>query len=332
MKRILTILAILLSVGASAQRIRVSDFRQLPGDQTAVSATSRVKDVNGNPCALIKISTAEKGWTFEAGLAGVMDTRYEQNSVLLYIPSDARELSISHADFGALRGWAIPVSLEGGSTYSMKLTVAAPASSPAPKPVQVRTAAPSYQSSRMSQSAVRTPKPALTGHYTAVPVARPRVSPMPATPTAVSEKNFCSHFLDAYGGLSLCCGETDDVYVGLRYTYISGRAGAYASAALNTYDELSGTTGLAIRLLPEEQSSFDWHLYGGVGFFEEEFIGGEIGTRFAWKSRHAMSPCDFELGCQFWEGSIMPTVGVGFYIWGIPVAVCFGICCCAVGY
>ena len=40
---------------------------------------------------------------------------------------------------------------------------------------------------------------------------------------------------------------------------------------------------------------------------------------------------DFGFGVQMWEGCVMPTVSVGFYIWEIPVAVGVGLVCAAAG-
>lgn len=295
MKRLLTMLALLLCAEVSAQRIRLFDF--MPVSEEHPEAGAGVRDIHGNPCALIKIYSTVSGLTFEAGLAGIMDTHYERDAVWLYIPADARELSISHPEYGALRGWPIPVSLVGGSTYSVKLSIATPVAVMAhPKPV----------------------------HVSAMPAKQ-------AGSGRSSGGTFCRHFLDAYGGLCLCGGGLEDVHAGLCYTYMPGRAGAYMSAALNTYGELSGTAGLATRLLPEDRSSFDWQLYGGVGLFEEESLGFEIGTRIAWKAGYSLSRWDIGLGCQFWDGNVMPTVSVGFCIWGIPVAVGAGLCLCALG-
>ena len=286
MRYFLTIFALLLAIGAGAQTIRISGFA---ADVADVSAPLAVYDTDGALCSVLKMVTKESGWTFEAGLAGIMDVVYGKDVIYVYIPAGARILSVARPGTAPLRDWSIPVRLEPGRTYSMKLELV----KPAPAPVQ---------------------KPA--------PVVK-QVTPMPSV--RVTDKDFSSHFMDAYTGfVADSDGFAEEYFFGLRYTYLQNRLGPYASGAIGTEGQCSFFAGAAYRLTSSDTSNLDFQLYGGVGYVTDGGLGGEAGIRIGWKSEHRLSGLDFGAGCQFWDGAVVPTVEVGFYIWGIPVAC--GIC------
>lgn len=122
MKRLIIIFALIQSVCAAAQ-IRISDFRSTPN---ASAPRTVVQDPDGLSCAAIKLETRLGGWTFDAGLAGVMDTRQEDGAIWIYIPTSARSLTIAHKDYAPLRDWMIPLSLVPGGTYTASLTLIEP--------------------------------------------------------------------------------------------------------------------------------------------------------------------------------------------------------------
>ena len=122
MKRYLTILLLFaVAMTARAQRLVVSSMRSAPNDITAAAATSRRIDPNGEACALIKISTRQSGFSFDAGMNCIVDILYNEPGIWLYIPSGTRNLTISHKEFGTLRNWPIPFNLEPARTYEMTL-------------------------------------------------------------------------------------------------------------------------------------------------------------------------------------------------------------------
>ena len=294
MRNFLTILALLFSFAASAQSIRISDFKATITDATAPDA---VQDADGALCTILRMETEETGWTFEAGMAGITDVMYGKDVIYVYVPAGARILSVAHPNAAPLRNWNIPQRLEPGRTYSMKLEIFVPQSAPVEKPKRV----------------ISKPKPT------------PKPVPSPAFSNRVYEKDFCWHFADAYlGFVNDREGYTDECFVGLRYTYLQHRVGPYISAAFST-DEMSAFfAGAAYRFTHPESSDLDFQAYGGVGLVYGGLLAGEAGIRFGWKSSHKLSGLDFGVGCQFWKGTITPTVEVGLYIWGIPV-VC-GLC------
>ena len=69
MKRFLLLIAISLAftTGVTAQGLKVVDFKLLETDLTANTHGTSKEDQNGETAALIKIVTAERGFTFDGG-------------------------------------------------------------------------------------------------------------------------------------------------------------------------------------------------------------------------------------------------------------------------
>ena len=283
------LLAALPCLGAAAQEIRITGFS--PSGPTAVSGDAPVRlDADGRPCALLRMETSRDGWTFDAGLCGIVDVARGDGEVLVWVPACARAITVSHPRLGVLRDWAFPVTLEGGRTYSMTLDTARP------RPARV-------------------PVPAL-------PAAAP-AAPSPS-------RSCCSHFVDAYLAQSIAGGEADELFAGLRYTYLGGRVGPYASVAFGEDATCNVFGGVAFRPV-RGRGAVDLHLYCGAGLIYGCEAGGEAGVRIGWRSDRSVSRWDFGAGCQFWNGCVTPTFEVGLCIWGIPVTLALGVCLYALG-
>ena len=61
-RTIMLLIALMLPPAGMAQEIKIEDFQKLERDMSA--RTAKVKDVNGDLCALLKIETTEKGFEF----------------------------------------------------------------------------------------------------------------------------------------------------------------------------------------------------------------------------------------------------------------------------
>ena len=293
MKRFLLFLSLLPGLPLAAQ-IRISDFALSTTDGAASDVRTACFDPDGDPCALLKLGTDLSGWTFDAGLDGILDTRYEKGMVWLFVPKGARSISVAHPQYGVLRDWTFPVSLEAGCTYTMKLDYLHPG--------------------RMPRKAQR-PAPGAV---------------LPSR--SFSGKTFCEHFIDLYAGCAHMQGETgfetsDQYRFGISYTWIGRRVGPYVSAATDFDGAFSILTGAAFRLTDPRTSSLDWQLYAGTGLIDGK-AGLDAGLRFAWRSSSSVSKVDIGVGCQFYSDTIIPTVSVGLYIWGIPVTLGIGLLCC----
>lgn len=276
MKRTLIILALLQSLTLTAQ-IRITDFKVAASDNPRTFCT----DPDGELCAALKLETKLSGWTFDAGLPGIIDTRYEEDAIWLYVPKSLRKLTVAHKEYGVLRDWPIPVSLAAGHTYSMTLT------REVSKPVPVR------------QTAQRTNtinRASFSNHF------------LDMTAAIVVERAMEGGF------------EPSDYYrLGLSYTWLGKRVGPYISGSTNFDGDWAVAAGAAFRLTNSETSAMDWQLYAGPALSATGF-GAEIGTRFAWRTKGRVSLWDFGIGCQFYRDQIVPSVSVGLCIWGIPVA------------
>lgn len=276
MKRTLIILALLQSLTLTAQ-IRITDFKVAASDNPRTFCT----DPDGELCAALKLETKLSGWTFDSGLPGIIDTRYEEGAIWLYVPKSVRKLTVAHKEYGVLRDWPIPVSLAAGHTYSMTLT------REVSKPVPVR------QTAQRTNTINRT---SFSNHF------------LDMTAAIVVERAMEGGF------------EPSDYYrFGLSYTWLGKRVGPYISGSTNFDGDWAVAAGAAFRLTNSETSAMDWQLYAGPALSAIGF-GAEIGTRFAWRTKGNVSLWDFGIGCQFYRDQIVPSVSVGLCIWGIPVA------------
>lgn len=102
-KYILSLLFLLfISVRSSAQDISVTEFYLDEKDLTA-NGRHAVEDQNGDKCALIRVQTTQKGFSFDVGSAGI--TKVEDDhvgEVWLWVPFGIRHISIRHQQLGSL--------------------------------------------------------------------------------------------------------------------------------------------------------------------------------------------------------------------------------------
>ena len=124
MKKILSmlILALASTVGVQAQELAVQSFVLAETDLTANTPGTMVQDQNGNVCALIKVETTQKGFTFDVGVLGVMSVVEQPGEIWVYVPFGVRKITLRHPQLGVLRDYQIPCAIERGRTYIMKLT------------------------------------------------------------------------------------------------------------------------------------------------------------------------------------------------------------------
>ena len=125
MKRFLFSIAISLAFTTSvmAQGLKVVDFKLLETDLTANTHGTSKQDQNGETAALIKIVTPERGFTFDGGSLGIVDTEEHAGEIWLYVPRRAQKLIIRHQTFGVLRDFFYPIPIEGARTYEMLIDI-----------------------------------------------------------------------------------------------------------------------------------------------------------------------------------------------------------------
>lgn len=107
---------------SNAQDISVTEFYLDEKDLTA-NGRHAVEDQNGDKCALIRVQTTQKGFSFDVGSAGI--TKVEDNhigEIWLWVPFGIRHISIRHQQLGSLPNYDFPIAIRKARTYIMKIT------------------------------------------------------------------------------------------------------------------------------------------------------------------------------------------------------------------
>ena len=126
MKQKLLALVVLLICGVSAakaQKISVEAFNRIDRDMGA--RVAKVRDINSDLCALIKIETIETGFEFSGCI--IEKTEQKTGEIWVFVSPGVKFLTIKHKDFGVLRNYNFPQSIESGVVYQMKLSTEAKA-------------------------------------------------------------------------------------------------------------------------------------------------------------------------------------------------------------
>ena len=126
MKRIASFLILLaLTLSLAAQNISVASFTLDEKDLTANLAGTSVEDQNGQKCALLRIQTTEKGFTFDVGVLGIQKVDDSKvGEIWVYVPAGVRRITIRHQQLGTLKDYTFPINIASSKTYNMQLTTA----------------------------------------------------------------------------------------------------------------------------------------------------------------------------------------------------------------
>ena len=122
-KLFLLILTSVFALNLQAQNLKVSKFGLLEKDLTANTFGTQKLDQNGEKAALIKIQAPEQGFSFDAGLLGIVAREEHNGETWLYVPRNSKKLTIQHKDYGVLREYYYNVPIEGGRTYEMYIDI-----------------------------------------------------------------------------------------------------------------------------------------------------------------------------------------------------------------
>lgn len=111
-------------------QISVKSFNELSNDLDARLDATAKKDNNGKPCAIVKVVTTEKGFSFDVGMIGVVATTYhpELAEVWVYVPEGTTKIKLSHPQLGQLSTdsgdgyfW-FPQKLKSSTCYRLEIT------------------------------------------------------------------------------------------------------------------------------------------------------------------------------------------------------------------
>jgi hypothetical protein len=103
-------------------QIEVKSFRKLETDPDARLNESK-KDQNGDLCAIIKIPTTEKGFSFDIGQLAIQKVEYKTAEVWVYIPYGTKRITISHPQLGQKRDYPFEIPIEKATVYLMEIFI-----------------------------------------------------------------------------------------------------------------------------------------------------------------------------------------------------------------
>lgn len=122
MKSLRLLLAVLLVLGCGlgyAQELKVTAFQRM--DRDLLARTQERLDLNGNPCAIVRVSipNAEKV-TFEGNVIG--DVIYKPGEAIVYMTDRSRNLTLKSNDFGSLK-YEFPQRVEKQVVYKLAVKI-----------------------------------------------------------------------------------------------------------------------------------------------------------------------------------------------------------------
>lgn len=114
------------SLAQDKNEMSIVSFKWDEADQTAMMAPTMRSDLNGDKCALIKIATTQKGFSFDVGSLGVTEVETQNSThpgeIWLYVPKGVFRITIQHPIFGIIKDFDLGQRLQPGRTYTMELT------------------------------------------------------------------------------------------------------------------------------------------------------------------------------------------------------------------
>lgn len=121
MKKFLFLFVLFFAMGNLSADIAVKTFRLLDSDLDA-RVNYPLKDQNGDPCAIIKVVTTQKGFIFDGGMTGITKTVDKPAEIWVYVPWGLKRLTISHPQLGMLRDYILPIPIAKATVYELVLT------------------------------------------------------------------------------------------------------------------------------------------------------------------------------------------------------------------
>lgn len=122
-KNWLVFVLLLLTCVTKSQTINVSNFYCAETDLTANHPQTSYLDHNGDVCALIRVQTTQKKFTFDVGVMGVQkQDETHTGEIWVYVPHGVRHISIRHEILGTLPNYDFPSRIDKGRTYIMTIS------------------------------------------------------------------------------------------------------------------------------------------------------------------------------------------------------------------
>jgi hypothetical protein len=119
-RSLLLLLTLLFHSYSCYSQLTVESFRLLENDLDARQNYPE-RDQNGNLCAIIKVVTTQTEFDFDNGTLGITKTKQQKGEIWVYVPFGTKRLTIQHSLLGILRDYQIPLKIEQGRVYELKL-------------------------------------------------------------------------------------------------------------------------------------------------------------------------------------------------------------------
>ncbi len=113
---ILFFIALIAGHQTSGQEFIVKSFELRQNDLRA--KINPVCDLNGDHCALIRVTVALRGCSFEGSIIG--EPKAEPGEYLVWVPAGTRTLRVKHPDYLPL-DFSFPIKIEKDRTYELRL-------------------------------------------------------------------------------------------------------------------------------------------------------------------------------------------------------------------
>ncbi len=114
------IMILLPNVAVFGQDMGVASFKHLSDDLDARVFHPRT-DQNGDICAIIKVVTQEKSFSFEGDLNGIVASVNKTGEYWVYVPYGSKSISVMHDRLGVLRKYNYPIPIEEANVYELRL-------------------------------------------------------------------------------------------------------------------------------------------------------------------------------------------------------------------
>ncbi len=120
LKKLLLFL-IISPVLLNAQSITIVSFQRSKVNNNG-DAPHSILDRNGDKCAIIRIHTDVKGFSFEGDMLGIEMIQKKSEGYWIYVPQAAKSLSIMHLSYGVLRNYVYPIPIRKGNVFDVQLS------------------------------------------------------------------------------------------------------------------------------------------------------------------------------------------------------------------
>lgn len=288
----------IISAQGRAKDFYISSFKALEMDLDA-RTLHPVVDQNGKKAALIKVVTIETGFDFDIGMMGITEVHQEVGEIWVYIPERAQRMTIRHNEFGVIRDYYFPLTIESATVYEMILVT--PPREKAPKTIIVEhkfpTTTPAAISRIETTVSYDTPSPKKRGNIL--------IMPQMGVGRALSYGAMVGYF-KKFGGYVNFRSAFDFTPVSYQCTSEGNvlEGGIIWTTGQEKRPRLNITAGAIVGFT-------DWFaIYAGAGYGSSLLIWEDVNKKWAEVEDYSCKGVALDIGAMFCIGKIALSIGV----------------------